>query len=66
MVRIKQHKNTIGLVLPYLKSRGTERQALKLAKGFIEKGSCVVLFVVRHCQSRSLMASLSNWFPLSV
>jgi|GEM_PF-2960533 len=38
---------TVGLVLPYLKSRGTEKQALGLAKGFIEKGARIVLFVVQ-------------------
>jgi len=37
----------IGMVLPYLKSRGTEKQALKLAEGFIAKGARVVLFVVQ-------------------
>jgi glycosyltransferase involved in cell wall biosynthesis len=47
MISFKKRKNTIGLVLSYLKSRGTERQALKLAKGFIEKGAHVVLFVVQ-------------------
>lgn len=43
----KQKNITIGLVLPHLKSRGTEKQALRLAKGFTEKGLKVVLFVVQ-------------------
>ena len=43
----KQKSITIGLVLPHLKSRGTEKQALRLAKGFAEKGLRVVLFVVQ-------------------
>lgn len=47
MPNSKQQKNTIGLVLPYLKSRGTEKQALRLAKGFKKKGAHVVLFVVQ-------------------
>nr|WP_256472534.1 glycosyltransferase [Methanocalculus sp. AMF5] len=38
---------TIAFVLPYLKSRGTEKQALGLAKGFVEKGARVILFVVQ-------------------
>lgn len=43
----KQKNITIGLVLPHLKSRGSEKQALRLAKGFAEKGLRVVLFVVQ-------------------
>ena len=42
-----ERKRTIGIVLPYLKSRGTEKQALGLARGFIGKGAQVVLFVVQ-------------------
>lgn len=38
---------TIGIVLPYLKSRGTEKQALRLASGFKSRGAGVVLFVVQ-------------------
>ena len=38
---------TIGIVLPYLKSRGTEKQALRLARGFVKRGAEVVLFVVQ-------------------
>ncbi|MFW6116900.1 MAG: glycosyltransferase [bacterium] len=37
----------VGLVLPYLKSRGTEKQALQLARGFLGKGARVVVFVVQ-------------------
>ena len=40
-------KPVIGIVLPYLKSRGTEKQALRLASGFIGRGAKVVLFVVQ-------------------
>jgi GalNAc-alpha-(1->4)-GalNAc-alpha-(1->3)-diNAcBac-PP-undecaprenol alpha-1,4-N-acetyl-D-galactosaminyltransferase len=43
----KSSKKTIGIVLPYLKARGTEKQALRLAKGFIEKKFNVILFVVQ-------------------
>lgn len=35
-----------GLVLPYLKSRGTERQALKVALGLRERGWRVEVFVL--------------------
>lgn len=38
---------TIGIVVPYLKSRGTEKQALALAKGFLNKKARVILFVVQ-------------------
>lgn len=37
----------VGIVLPYLKSRGTEKQALRLARGFIESNNKVVLFVIQ-------------------
>jgi GalNAc-alpha-(1->4)-GalNAc-alpha-(1->3)-diNAcBac-PP-undecaprenol alpha-1,4-N-acetyl-D-galactosaminyltransferase len=37
----------VGIVLPYLKSRGTEKQALRLAEGFIKRNTNVVLFVVQ-------------------
>lgn len=40
-------KLTIGIVVPYLKSRGTEKQALALAKGFLNKKARVILFVVQ-------------------
>ncbi len=43
----EQKKITIGLVLPYLNSRGPDRQALGLAKAFMEKGAEVVVFVVQ-------------------
>ena len=38
---------TIGIVIPYLKSRGTEKQALALAKGFLREKAKVVLFVIQ-------------------
>ncbi|MGM0704227.1 MAG: glycosyltransferase [Pseudomonadota bacterium] len=38
---------TIGIVLPYLKSRGTEKQTLALAKGFLAKGATVIVFNVQ-------------------
>lgn len=34
----------IGIVLPYLKSRGTEKQALRLAKGLGARGHKIVVF----------------------
>ncbi|MFP4643771.1 MAG: glycosyltransferase [Spirochaetales bacterium] len=37
----------VGLVLPYLKPRGTEKQALAIARGLVERGTTVVLFVVQ-------------------
>lgn len=45
---------TIGLVLPYLKSRGTEVQALRLASGFVERGTRVVLLVVQGWGQREM------------
>jgi len=47
MDSFKNKKVTIGLVLPYLNSRGPDRQALNLAKSFVAKGAKVVLFVVQ-------------------
>jgi GalNAc-alpha-(1->4)-GalNAc-alpha-(1->3)-diNAcBac-PP-undecaprenol alpha-1,4-N-acetyl-D-galactosaminyltransferase len=47
MNKLNQKKITIGLVLPYLNSRGPDRQALHLTKAFIEKGADVVVFVVQ-------------------
>jgi len=38
---------TIGIVLPYLKKRGTETQALNLAKGFVDAGMSVVVYVLQ-------------------
>jgi len=37
----------IGIVLPYLKARGTEKQALRLTKGFIKKNHSVIIFVIQ-------------------
>jgi len=37
----------VGVVVPYLKMRGTEKQALMLARGFAERGAEVLLFVVQ-------------------
>ncbi|MDA8933350.1 glycosyltransferase [Candidatus Pelagibacter ubique] len=37
----------VGIILPYLKSRGTELQALRIADGFIKKKINVVLFVIQ-------------------
>lgn len=45
---------TVGLVLPYLKSRGTEKQALRLAKGFIKKGTRVVVFIIQGWGSKEM------------
>jgi len=38
---------TIGIVLPFLLSRGTEKQALKLGRGLKEKGFEVILFNIQ-------------------
>jgi len=44
----KQTKTvTIGIVLPYLNSRGTEKQSLNICKGLQEQGYKVVLFNVQ-------------------
>lgn len=40
-------KRTIGIVLPYLKSRGTEKQALRLTQGFVARGAKVMIFVLQ-------------------
>ena len=37
----------VGIVLPYLKSRGTETQAFRISKGLIKKNINVVLFIVQ-------------------
>lgn len=37
----------VGIVLPYLKSRGTELQALKISEGLIKNNVNVVLFVIQ-------------------
>lgn len=50
----------IGIVLPYLKSRGTEKQALRLASGFIERGAGVVLFVVQGWGLESMYRAFEN------
>lgn len=47
MSNVKQKKLTIGIVLPYLNSRGPDRQALGLTRAFIEKGADVVVFVAQ-------------------
>lgn len=38
---------TIGIFLPFLKSRGTEKQALNLCKGFLDRGFKAILFNVQ-------------------
>lgn len=53
-------KPVIGIVLPYLKSRGTEKQALRLAIGFIERGADVVLFVVQGWGLESMYRAFEN------
>lgn len=47
MKNSKSTTTTIGIVLPYLKSRGTEKQALRLAKGFQKQGFKVILFNIQ-------------------
>ena len=37
----------VGIVLPYLKSRGTELQALRISEGLIRNNVNVVLFVIQ-------------------
>ena len=37
----------VGIILPYLKSRGTENQALRIAQGLIRKKINVVVFVIQ-------------------
>ena len=37
----------VGIVLPYLKSRGTELQALRISEGLIRNNINVVLFVIQ-------------------
>lgn len=51
----------IGIVLPYLKSRGTEKQALRLASGFIERGADVVLFVVQGWGLEGMYRDFENY-----
>lgn len=51
---------TIGIVLPYLKSRGTEKQALRLTKGFVERGAKVVIFVVQGWGQEHMYASFTD------
>ena len=53
-------KPVIGIVLPYLKSRGTEKQALRLAIGFIERGADVVLFVVQGWGLEKIYCAFEN------
>lgn len=50
----------IAIVLPYLKSRGTEMQSLRLARGFIERGARVVLFVVQGWGADSMYEKFSH------
>jgi GalNAc-alpha-(1->4)-GalNAc-alpha-(1->3)-diNAcBac-PP-undecaprenol alpha-1,4-N-acetyl-D-galactosaminyltransferase len=40
-----KNKKIVGIVLPYLKSRGTERQALVIGEGFVNEGFGVILLV---------------------
>lgn len=37
----------VGIILPYLKSRGTEIQSLRISKGLVKKNVTVVLFIVQ-------------------
>lgn len=53
-------KSKIGIVLPYLKSRGTEKQALRLAQGFVDRGAVVVLFVVQGWGLESMYQSFRD------
>ena len=50
----------IGIVLPYLKSRGTEKQALRLGRGFVEKGARVILFVVQGWGNQDLYQAFTR------
>lgn len=50
----------IGLVLPYLKRRGTEKQALRLSEGFIKKGAEVVLFVTQGWGLKNMYLSFEK------
>ena len=60
MVTSTNKKPAVGIVLPYLKSRGTERQALRLAKGFVGKGARVVVFVVQGWGLESMYRAFSE------
>lgn len=60
MTDSSRQKKVIGLVLPYLKSRGTEKQALKLASGFAEKKLNVVLFVVQGWGQEAMYQSFKD------
>jgi glycosyltransferase involved in cell wall biosynthesis len=50
----------IGIVLPYLKARGTEKQALRLTQYFIDKGNKVVLFVLYNHPESELLENFQN------
>lgn len=50
----------VGLVLPYLKSRGTEKQALNLAIGLIARGVSVELFVVQGWGGEHMYAAFRD------
>jgi glycosyltransferase involved in cell wall biosynthesis len=56
----KEKPIIIGIVLPYLNPRGTEKQALGLARGFIEKGARVVLFVVQGWGSQDMYQAFTR------
>lgn len=51
---------TIGIVLPYLKSRGTETQALKLTKGFIKKKARVIIFIIQGWGDKEMYDKFYN------
>ncbi|MDQ8206010.1 glycosyltransferase [Coraliomargarita sp. SDUM461003] len=51
---------SIGIVLPYLKSRGTENQALRLTKGFVERGAKVIVFVVQGWGQETMYQAFSE------
>ncbi len=55
-----QNQITIGIVLPYLKTRGTEKQALGLTKGFVNEGARVVLFVVQGWGNQELYQAFTQ------
>lgn len=47
MKQNKTKETTVGIVLPFINWRGTEKQALRLGEGFIKNGFKVILFNVQ-------------------
>jgi glycosyltransferase involved in cell wall biosynthesis len=60
MHKWKQDRFCIGIVLPYLKSRGTEKQALRLIRGFVGKGARAVVFIVQGWGLKSMYEALAE------